>query len=38
MMINQLLNLKKKGNDNLNNYSWKKCAYETEKYIKRLFS
>ena len=31
-----LLNLKKKGNDNLNNYSWKKCAYETEKLYKKI--
>ena len=31
-----LLNLKKKGNDNLNNYSWKKCADETEKLYKKI--
>ena len=31
-----LLNLKKKGNDNLNNYNWKKCAYETEKLYKKI--
>ena len=31
-----LLNLKKKGNDNLNNYSWKKCAHETEKLYKKI--
>ena len=31
-----LLNLKKKGNSNLNNYSWKKCANETEKLYKKI--
>ena len=31
-----LLNLKKKGNNNLNNYSWKKCAEETEKLYKKI--
>jgi len=31
-----LLNLKKKGNNNLNNYSWRKCAYETEKLYKKI--
>ena len=31
-----LLNLKKKGNDNLNNYSWKKCADTTEKLYKKI--
>ena len=31
-----LLNLKKKGNINLNNYSWKKCADETEKLYKKI--
>ena len=31
-----LLNLKKKGNDNLNNFSWKKCADETEQLYKKI--
>ena len=31
-----LLNLKKKGSDNLNNYSWKKCANETEKLYRKI--
>ena len=31
-----LLNLKKKGNNNLNNYSWKKCADTTEKLYKKI--
>jgi glycosyltransferase involved in cell wall biosynthesis len=31
-----LLNLKKKGNENLNKYSWKKCANETEQLYKKI--
>ena len=31
-----LLKLKKKGNDNLEKYSWKKCAQETEKLYKNI--
>ena len=31
-----LLDLKKKGNDNLINYSWKKCANETEQLYKKI--
>jgi glycosyltransferase involved in cell wall biosynthesis len=31
-----LLSLKKKGSKNLNNYSWQKCANETEKIYKKL--
>ena len=31
-----LLNLKKKGIDNLDNYSWKKCSDETEKLYKKI--
>jgi len=31
-----LLDLKKKGKKNLDNYSWKKCAKETEKLYKKL--
>ena len=31
-----LLDLKKKGNSNLNNYSWNKCANETERLYKKL--
>ena len=31
-----LLDLKKKGNRNLNNYSWNKCANETERLYKNL--
>ena len=31
-----LLDLKKKGNRNLNNYSWNKCANETERLYKKL--
>ena len=31
-----LLNLKKKGNKNLNNYSWNKCSDETEKLYKKI--
>ena len=31
-----LLDLKKKGNNNLKNYSWKKCANETEQLYKKI--
>jgi len=31
-----LLDLKKKGKKNLNKYSWKKCADETEKLYKKI--
>jgi len=31
-----LIDLKKRGTDNLNNFSWKKCANETEKIYKNL--
>ena len=33
-----LLDLKKKGNTNLNNFSWNKCANETENLYKKLFN
>ena len=31
-----LLDLKNKGNNNLKNYSWKKCANETEQLYKKI--
>ena len=31
-----LLDLKKRGNENLNKYSWKKCANETELLYKKI--
>ena len=31
-----LLDLKKRGNENLNRYSWKKCANETELLYKKI--
>ena len=31
-----LLDLKKKGNTNLNDYNWNKCANETERLYKNL--
>ena len=31
-----LLDLKKRGNKNLNNYSWKKCSNETEQLYRKI--
>lgn len=31
-----LLNLKNKGNQNLNKYSWKKCSQETEQIYEKI--
>ena len=33
-----LINLKKKGNRNINRYSWKKCSNETEKIYKEILT